>query len=500
MLSYPLENINNQLSFFNTIKEDYLYNFSLTMNKPLIGPSMLQLILTTKCNLKCKMCGVWRADEEEAETPYIKKAIDDAYRLGNLQQVYFTGGEVLMRDDIFSLVKYMKDYYPQLVVYLNTNGLLLNKKNIDKLFDLELTDLGISIDSPNPNIHNSLRGEGVFERVIEALDYINAEKKRRNVKYPLLGTLSVLMDQTLDTIYDMLDFCVKHNFSGISIQPYVCNSDLRGQKRDEFWIKEDRIPLLRDTLNRIENKKGKIPLYINIECDKIYNYFTQPLYVDKCYAGFTRVLVVGKKINFVCNGPNDEKYQHFGMVDKDSINEAWSSEKAGFFRNTIKSCKNNCVQFCSIRPSSDSLVDIHQRLLDKHNLFLLFREIELLEDYIVRYPALKIKEIIDSDYLIIIKNLYKLLNPINDLVLNYKAEDQKRYLLKDLASLGLHLKSTDSAGLSLFNRLKAQIALGFLYLTVAINKIDDEGANIVERIYSYNRIFEQFMDLKRRNL
>ena len=117
-LSYLLENINNELNFFNTIREDYLYNFSLTTDLPLIGPSMLQVILTTRCNLKCKMCGVWKTEEEEAETPYIKKAIDGAYKLGNLQQIYFTGGEVLMREDIFSLVKYVKDYYPQLVVYL----------------------------------------------------------------------------------------------------------------------------------------------------------------------------------------------------------------------------------------------------------------------------------------------------------------------------------------------------------------------------------------------
>ena len=466
MLSYTLENINDQFSFFNTAREDYLYNFSLTTDDPLIGPSMLQLILTTKCNLKCKMCGVWKTEEEEAQTPYIKKAIDDAYKLGNLQQIYFTGGEVLMREDIFSLVKYVRDYYPQLVVYLNTNGLLLNKRNIDRLFDLKLTDLGISVDSPDPKIHNSLRGEGVFERVIEALDYINAEKKRRNVNYPMLGTLSVLMDQTLDTIYDMLDFCIKHNFSVISIQPYVCNSDLRGKKQDELWIKEERLPLLRETLNKIESKRNKIPLYINIESDKIYNYFTQPLYVDKCYAGFSRVLVVGKKINFVCNGPNDEKCQHFGTVDKDSINEVWSSEKARFFRNTIKSCRNNCVQFCSIRPSSDSLADIHQRLLDKHNLFLLFREIELLEDYAARYPGLKIQEIIDSDYSIIKENPGKLLNSIKGLVAHCNAEDLKRCLLKDISFLGAHLKNTDRSRFSVFKR--------------GHNKIDHEGKNIIK--------------------
>jgi MoaA/NifB/PqqE/SkfB family radical SAM enzyme len=432
------------------------------------------------------MCGVWKTSEEEIGAFYVKKAIDDAYKMGNLQQVYFTGGEVLMRPDIFSLIKYVKDHYPAVVTHLNTNGLFLNRETIDRLIDVGPTTLGVSIDSPDAKIHNYLRGEGVFEKVIEALVYINEEKKRRNARFPMVNTLSILMEQTLETMPGMLDFCIKYKFSGICIQPYVCNSDLRGEKGNEFWIKKERLPVLRDILNKIEDRKNQIPLHVDIASDKIYNYFANPMYIDRCYAGFTRALVVGKKICFVCNGPNNEKHQHFGEADKDSVDNVWFSEQANFFRNTIKTCKKNCVQFCSIRPSSDSLVDIHQRLLDKHNLFLLFREIELLEDYIVRYPALKIKEIIDSDYFIITENLGKLSNSINDLVLNYNVEDLKRYLLKDLTSLGLYLKNTDRVGFSLFNS--------------GHNKIDDEGANIIERIYSYNRIFEKFIHLKRSNL
>ncbi len=454
MFVYSLERIDSQLALFNSIKEDYLYNFSLAINNPLIGPHTLQLILTTKCNLKCRMCGVWKTSEEEVDTFYVKKSMDNAYKMGNLQQFYFTGGEVLMRPDIFSLIKYAKDYYPGVITHLNTNGLLLNKKTIDRLIDVGLTDLGISIDSPKPEIHNLLRGEGVFEKIIEAVDYINEEKKIRNVEYPRISTLSVLMEQTLDTMPDMLDFCVKYNFSGISIQPYVCNSDLRGEKADELWIKNDRLPALRDILDKIESKKGTLPLQIDIISDKIYNYFANSTYVDRCYAGFTRALVVGKKICFVCNGPNDEKYQHFGEADKDSINVVWFSEKANSFRNTIKICKNNCVQFCSIRPSSDSVTEIHQRIIQTKNLFLLFRELHLLKEYALQYPELPIKELIDADYKIIKNELNTLLTLIDNLKPGFYINETEQYLLKDLKLLDLHLEEKD--GVSRFFQSRSQ--------------------------------------------
>jgi MoaA/NifB/PqqE/SkfB family radical SAM enzyme len=428
---------------FQFHKGGYLYNFSLTLNKPFIGPFMLQLILTTKCNLKCKMCGVWKTHEEEIDTVYVKKAIDDAYKMGNLQQVYFTGGEVLMRPDIFRLIKYVKDHYPSVVTHLNTNGLLLTRDTINRLIDVGPTTLGVSIDSPVPAIHNFLRGEGVLEKVIESLVYINEQKERRGVKFPMVNTLSILMDQTLETMPEMIDFSVKYKFSGICIQPYVCNSDLRGEKKDIFLIKKERLPLLRQVLDKIEEKKKNVPLYVDIASDKIYSYFSDPVYVDKCYSGFTRALIVGRKICFVCNGPNNEEHQHFGEADRDSIDKVWFSARADFFRNTIKSCRMNCVQFCSIRPSSDSVIDINNRLKERNELFLLFREISFLQGYSLKYPELPLNEIIENDYLTVIRCLGDLLGSIKTVVSGRNDSSDLHFLDGDLEMLNSHLGQRD---------------------------------------------------------
>ncbi len=385
------------LRLLKAAKEDYLYNFSLALNKPLIGPHMLQVLLTTRCNLRCRMCGVWKTQEEELETYYVKKLIDDAAAMGNLQEVYFTGGEALLRQDIFSLIKYVNDHYPDLWITVNTNGALLTRKMIDRIIDSRLKALGISIDSPVAAVHDSLRGEGVFAKVIEAIEYINAEKKRRGSEYPLLDTCSVLMDQTLDTIEGMLDFCSKYRFSGLHVQPYVCNSDLRGAREDALWIKGERLKKLRETVTRMEARKKDYPgLFVEVPAEKICKYFSEPTYVDNCYAGFTRAIVVGKKICFVCNGPNDYPRQHFGEADKESIRDVWYSREADGFRNSIKGCTRNCVQFCSIRPSADSREAIHKRLADTGNPFLLEKELEFLTECAAKYPALGLGKFVAS--------------------------------------------------------------------------------------------------------
>jgi len=387
-------------TLFSAIREDYLYNFSLFLNRPLIGPEMLQVILTTRCNLKCKMCDVWKQGEEEINAYYVKRAIDGAVKLGNLKEVYFTGGEALLRDDIFSLIKYVKDYYPEVRTHINTNGTLLTPLVFERLLNAGLDTLGISIDSPLEKIHNYLRGEGVFKKALGAINYVAESVTRRHLNRPQLVTLSVLMSYTLEHMPQMVDFCLRHNIVGLNIQPYVFNGDLRSRGNDEFWIKPKQLPTLRRVIEEIDRKRKKIRddvLHIAIEPEKIYNYFSRPVYIDKCYAGFTRALLVGKKICFVCNGPNDRIRQHFGEADKNSLFEVWDSDEAGYFRNTIKHCRRNCAQFCAIRPSSDSLSVIHRRLLVYRNLDLLRKERDLLSYYQKLYPSLPLAKIIEED-------------------------------------------------------------------------------------------------------
>jgi len=260
------------------------------------------------------------------------------------------------------------------------------------------------------------------------------------------------MNQTLDTMYDMLDFCLEYDLCGICVQPYVCNTDLKGMRSSEFWIPEQRLPDLDDALRKIEEKKKRMPIHVEIPCEKIYTYFSKAVYVDKCYAGFTRAILVGKKLCFVCNGPNDRKLQHFGEGDKDSWDTVWFSKDAEHFRNTIRNCRNNCVQFCSIRPSSDSAEEIHSRLCSKRNLFLIFQELRFLEKYVSLYPMLPLQELMNNSYSLIIENMEVLLRSSNNLKINCLGGG-KQYLINDLRLLLNYLTKAD--GYAFFSPSKA---------------------------------------------
>lgn len=107
--------------------KDYIIRYDASEISPIKDlPEEVKIELTSKCNLKCNFC-FSRKTEEELTTKEIFRIIDDIKNSGT-KAVRFTGGEVFLRNDLKDIVKYAKS--KNLYVILNTNGTLVNKKNI----------------------------------------------------------------------------------------------------------------------------------------------------------------------------------------------------------------------------------------------------------------------------------------------------------------------------------------------------------------------------------
>ena len=126
------------------------------------------------CNLTCSHCLVNSSPNEDGglSTESIKKIIDEAAVLGT-SRFYFTGGEPLMRKDIFELIDYVCNQKKSELIIL-TNGTLLKGETIEKLqgFDKKLLKIQISLDGSKPEINDSLRGKGSFNLIVGGIKEI----------------------------------------------------------------------------------------------------------------------------------------------------------------------------------------------------------------------------------------------------------------------------------------------------------------------------------------
>src|SRR6476646_10840814 len=110
--------------------------------------------LTRTCNLKCVHCytsSEARKYPDELTTAQAKAVLDDLSEF-KVPAVLFSGGEPLVRPDLFELSAYARDR--GLHVVLSTNGTLIDRAKAKRLKELEFAYVGISLDSAIPAIHD----------------------------------------------------------------------------------------------------------------------------------------------------------------------------------------------------------------------------------------------------------------------------------------------------------------------------------------------------------
>ncbi len=129
------------------------------------------LFITFRCNLRCKMCGVCEhilAGEraQELSTEEWKTVIDSTALLGTMI-VSISGGEPLLRPDLYEIIRYIRD--KDIAVHLCTNGVLLDARRVAGLRESGVNTVSVSIENVDREVHEALRGGNTFDPAIEGI-------------------------------------------------------------------------------------------------------------------------------------------------------------------------------------------------------------------------------------------------------------------------------------------------------------------------------------------
>ncbi len=122
----------------------------------------LELLITERCNLRCRHCYIGDPGAEELPVADIVEVLDEFNRMQGLK-VLITGGEPMMHGRFWELNDFLSGYPLRKV--LLSNGLLLNSRNIR---DLNVEEIQVSIDGLEAS-HDAIRGGGTFKRAMRAL-------------------------------------------------------------------------------------------------------------------------------------------------------------------------------------------------------------------------------------------------------------------------------------------------------------------------------------------
>lgn len=137
-----------------------------------------QIQLTERCNLHCAHCYGSTCSGESLSTEKLNQVLDEiivlSRQLKRVPMIGFTGGEPLMSERLLPALDHLKkrrDAGAQVNAALMTNGMLLTRRTLEELrcYAPMLFLIQVSLDGATAPEHDSLRGEGSFERAIEGI-------------------------------------------------------------------------------------------------------------------------------------------------------------------------------------------------------------------------------------------------------------------------------------------------------------------------------------------
>jgi AdoMet-dependent heme synthase len=116
-------------------------------------PLSVQLDLTYRCNERCIHCYLDHDDHGEMTTVEIKDLLDQMADAG-VFYLTISGGEILMRRDFFEILEHARAR--TFCVKLKTNGVLIRQKEAQRLRELGVEAVQISIYSHRPEVHDAI--------------------------------------------------------------------------------------------------------------------------------------------------------------------------------------------------------------------------------------------------------------------------------------------------------------------------------------------------------
>jgi radical SAM protein with 4Fe4S-binding SPASM domain len=116
-------------------------------------PLSVQLDITYRCNERCLHCYLDHHDHGEMATAEIRGLLDQLAEAGVLF-LTLSGGEVFMRMDFFDIVEYARSL--MFCVKIKTNACMIRDNEAQRLHDLAVQDVQVSIYSHRPEVHDAI--------------------------------------------------------------------------------------------------------------------------------------------------------------------------------------------------------------------------------------------------------------------------------------------------------------------------------------------------------
>jgi len=215
--------------------------------------------ITRNCNLSCLHCraaATMGPYSGEIETPAALRLLDQIAEVGK-PIVILTGGEPLLRPDIFKIARHGTNQGFRMVMAVN--GTLITETIAREMADAGIQRISISLDGATKDLHDTFRGvEGAFESSLDGI----RRAKAAGIEFQINTTIT---KANLDKIPKIMELAIDLGAAAHHIFLLVPTG------RGKYIIDQEiTATQYEDTLNWFYDQRGETPLQLKATCAPHY--------------------------------------------------------------------------------------------------------------------------------------------------------------------------------------------------------------------------------------
>ncbi|MEG4286786.1 radical SAM protein [Microcoleus sp. A006_D1] len=340
----------------SAVAESLRINTGLDMTTPVTFYG----IVNERCNVKCRQCEYWRLKEykDEMTIEDWQNALLSVKEFVGEFSINFSGGEPYIKKGFLDLLTFANKN--GIHAGVTTNGYCMTKENAAKTVAARPFNVNMSVDGPNAELHDYLRGQpGLFDRLSKGIVYLREEQEKQNVLFPInvKPTINRLNFRHLEEI---VTWAKGIGATTVNFQPV---NRWTPETYSELWIEEaDREEFSQVIERLIEMKKNGAPI---MNSDEVLRLMV-PHFQEEKAPDSTRPCRVGLR-NYWIDTRGDVKlcdeYPVIGNVKEANAREIWYGEKAQEVRRDTLNCGKLCLITCVSQKTILDKVKMGMKLL-----------------------------------------------------------------------------------------------------------------------------------------
>jgi MoaA/NifB/PqqE/SkfB family radical SAM enzyme len=317
-------------------------------------------IVNERCNVKCRQCEYWRLKEykDEMTIEDWQNALLSVKEFVGEFSINFSGGEPYIKKGFLDLLTFANKN--GIHAGVTTNGYCMTKENAAKTVAARPFNVNMSVDGPNAELHDYLRGQpGLFDRLSKGIVYLREEQEKQNVLFPInvKPTINRLNFRHLEEI---VTWAKEIGATTVNFQPV---NRWTPETYSELWVEEEDREEFSQVIERlIEMKKNGAPI---MNSDEVLRLMV-PHFQEEKAPDSTRPCRVGLR-NYWIDTRGDVKLCDedpvIGNVKEGSAREIWYGEKAQEVRRDTLNCGKLCLITCVSQKTIFDKVKMGMKLL-----------------------------------------------------------------------------------------------------------------------------------------